>query len=245
MKNDLNRERKFSFSDIQYGIDESLLKRAQGLLRANSIQNFQEHERIYNARVLGSKDNLYEVSINKDSYEKGFCNCYLGEHDYLCKHMITLALFVLFQEGEIDNQGNSLAEEKEDLSFKELISKGMQKITYYNGNSSTWFQYQDKLDTAARMISRGIEKTPTDISSLKYLLGIAKRINKKLLNGVDDSNGTIWPLIQGCIDKILDSAVLHSNDPLMIKIIKEGASWDSGFDFENSFKDFLAKQDKL
>jgi len=89
----------YTFKGIKYGIDEKTYYRAVGLYEDYKILSFEETPYGFSAIVQGT--NLYKVEVGRERYDQGECNCYLGEHDTLCKHMIAVAIHAVLGGKEI------------------------------------------------------------------------------------------------------------------------------------------------
>lgn len=75
--------------------------------------------------------------------------------------------------------------------IKPLVNAGMRKLRYYTGPSHTWFSYQRSLATGAGMIADAVGRLPPTKENARYLWQLIERIDKKLANGVDDSDGDV------------------------------------------------------
>ncbi len=234
---------KFTLSDIKFRVDKAMFERARKLALDGKVNEVQEHRNDYSAVVRGGSP--YQVIVSKRNFDRGDCTCYMGRHDQLCKHMIALALEMLRQNAMTDEKYlHDLSISFKSLTPKRSIQRGISKLKPYEGPSSIWFYYQDELREGVDLILAGVENIPHTISSMKYLFKVAQKINEKLLNGVDDSDGTVWPVIEEIL-----SIIIHYAESLegkkatkMDALIKEWAKWDSGFDFERYFINYLERK---
>ncbi len=219
---------KFRYDDIQYSVDGALFKRAIELYKHEKVDRVVEHKRGYDAVVEGSE--LYRVSVSRANVTVAYCDCYMGQNDELCKHVIALALVVLFKSGAVDKDGllANKTEVKNSTDLAEEIKKGMKYIKYYNGPSNTWFAYQTKLDIGAGILMNAVENAPKSVESAKVLWKMVMKLSDKLSGGVDDSNGTVWPVCDVAVDKLLS----WKDDKEIRKCLDKFAKDKTGFDFE-------------
>jgi hypothetical protein len=76
----------------------------------------------------------------------------------------------------------------------------MKLIKPYSGPSRIWFHYQNDIDEACAIIEEEVSKVPVSRSSAKLLVNLLLRLERKLMHGVDDSNGTVG----GCMSSIVE-----------------------------------------
>jgi len=119
----------FTIQDIKYSVDEPMFLRAQKLFKSGKVQDPKEDPHGYNATVQGTSP--YRVSLSRKHIDSGYCDCYMGQNDQLCKHMLALGLAALQISGKM---GEDEEDSPDNLdAAKQLISKGMKKIKPYNG----------------------------------------------------------------------------------------------------------------
>ncbi|MEI7463015.1 MAG: SWIM zinc finger family protein [Candidatus Taylorbacteria bacterium] len=46
---------------------------------------------------LGVGDHEYHVNVDCSSYDRGNCDCYIGQKDEPCKHMLALAIALVYK----------------------------------------------------------------------------------------------------------------------------------------------------
>jgi len=239
---------QFTVSEIQLGVGDSEFKKAFALYKKGAVKHIKEDFFGYSAIVSGTHD--YVVNINLTSYDRGNCNCYLGEKDQLCKHMLALAIAIVYKYRPDDTEeikqpldqavcSGEIREitKGEIRNIKIEISEGVSLIRAYSGPSSKWFQYQDSLIKGSRLILFALSKLPVCEKTVMICIDLLKKLDKKLLKGgVDDSDGTIANLMEQIVE-VLNLCV--DFDEKLKKYIKlnlpkgEVFDWETGFDISN------------
>ena len=188
---------KYTLDDIKYADSPAMYKRAQDLYQSNKVGDITELQHSYAATVKGTQP--YQVSISKVRVDNGDCDCYMGNNGILCKHMLALGLAVLHAPGKSE----ATREEKKiptDLNeVKPLVTTGFSKLKPYRGPSRIWFSYQRNLATGAGIIAEAVSALPPTKENARYLWKIIESIDRKFMNGVDDSDG----IVGECAGKIL------------------------------------------
>lgn len=227
------QEPKFTSQDIKYSVDEAVLERAKKLFKSEKVGKISEDNGGYCATVQGG--DVYFVSISRKNIDYGHCDCYMGQKNQLCKHMIALGLAVLDLFGKIENTSNDSPENLKEV--KQLVSKGIRKIKPYVGPSKIWFSYQRKLDIAAGIIEEAVKNLLANKENAKYLWSLVLKLSDKLATGgIDDSNGTIG----GCISKLVKQCgqfAINKNE--LRTMVQEFTKDDTGFGFEDELKQML------
>lgn len=220
----------FTLQDIKYSVDPPLLKRAQKLYETGKVQNIQETLHGYTAIVQGTSP--YHVSLSARHIDHGHCDCYMGQNDELCKHMLALGIAVLHLSGKVEDEPE---ESPTDLdAVKQLVAAGMRKIKPYHGPSKIWFSYQRELDVGSGMIEAAVKNLPAAKEHTKYLWALVLKLSKKLSHGgVDDSNGTVG----GCVSVLVEQCGRYAQEkpelrPMMLKFAED----DTGFGFEDELR---------
>ena len=170
---------------------------------------------------------------------------FTAKGDDQCKHIIALAIAVVYKYRPKDTESikhpidqavcsGVVRDETENELHKDKleINKAMTFIKGYNGPSSKWFQYQDSLTKGSRFILLALSKIPVCEDSALLCINTLKKLDKKILGSVDDSDGTIGDLIFKTIE-ILNLFVSY-NPELKYFITKklpkgEAFDWESGF----------------
>lgn len=226
----------FSYSDIKFAESKATFGRAVALFAGGKVTDFCEIGDGYQAIVIGTQP--YRVRVNYKRVDYADCDCYLGQNDSLCKHMLALALAALHKYGMIDDKGKPTATTRLKTKDAKLhITAALRKIGSYNGPSRIWFEYQRKLDVAAGMIIEAVPLLETNLDNAKYLWKLVLKLSKKLsCGGVDDSNGTIGDAVMAIIDRI---AHMAKNDDAIRHWAVNHCGEDTGFGFEENLQRML------
>ncbi|MFH0739497.1 MAG: SWIM zinc finger family protein [bacterium] len=193
---------KYDLDKIKFATDEPTFEKAVSLYEAGKVTKFREGIGAYSAVVLGTKP--YRVSVEARQYGLANCDCYLGENDTLCKHMVAVAIYAVKGGGKLSKEEKELVSSpkcngklgelsKEELAqARESISLAIKYIKPYNGLSRNWFTYQNSLDEGVARLSKLVSELPVSEQTAKVLIDLLLRLDKKLcVGGVDDSNGTV------------------------------------------------------
>src|SRR3989344_1137069 len=84
---------KYDLDKIKYATDAPTFEKAVDLYEKGKITRFEEELNGFFAIVLGTKS--YKVYVDNRHYDQGNCECYLGQNDALCKHMVAVAIRVV------------------------------------------------------------------------------------------------------------------------------------------------------
>lgn len=223
----------FTIQDIKYSVDPAMFERAQKLFESGKVQNISETPHGYTATVQGTAP--YRVSLSRKHIDHGYCDCYMGQNDELCKHMLALGLAVLHSSGK----ANEVQDESPDNldAVKQLVAAGLRKIKPYNGPSKIWFSYQRELDVGSGIIREAVKNLPASKENAKYLWSLVLKLSKKLADGgVDDSDGTVG----GCISSLVQQCGKYAKEKPALKIvIQKFTEDDTGFGFEDELKEMI------
>lgn len=231
---------KFDLDKIKFGIDEGTWERAVSLYENDKVRSFQDTGLTFVAKVQGT--HLYNVIVSKRRYTDGDCNCYLGQNDTLCKHMIAVAIYGLknsrplteeekAQHNKIKFSGKTGEISQGKLSlFKAEISGAMRFIKAYTGLSRTWFAYQDSLIEGCNRLAAIFSELPANQQTADLIIKTLQRLDKKLTTGgVDDSDGTVGGFIEETVDLLLEFAKC---DPKCIKAFVKLKNKETCFGWE-------------
>ncbi|KKP41277.1 MAG: hypothetical protein UR30_C0001G0124 [Candidatus Peregrinibacteria bacterium GW2011_GWC2_33_13] len=220
----------FTIQDIKYSVNSSMFERAQKLYESGKVQKISETPHGYEATVQGSSP--YHVSLSRKHIDHGYCDCYMGQNDELCKHMLALGLAVLHLSGKTKETKEESPDNPD--AVKQLVAAGMRKIKPYNGPSKIWFSYQRELDVGSGMIEAAIKNLSANKENAKYLWSLVLKLSKKLANGgVDDSDGTVG----GCIISLVVQCGKYAKEkPELKALVMKFAEDDTGFGFEDELK---------
>ena len=216
----------FTIDDVKYADGPATFKRAQELYRSGKVEKVAETLGRYSAIVQGTHP--YHVSLSRRRIDEGDCSCYLGQHDRLCKHILALALVVLNESG-ITNEAKEERQAPTSLAEARLVvNAGMRKLRAYTGPSHTWFSYQRSLTTGAGIIAQGVGQLPPTKDNARYLWALIERIDKKLVNGVDDSDGVVGECVMTIIEQLAGYA---KKEPVLEPVIRRFCNKKTNFDF--------------
>ncbi len=242
-------EPKWTIEEIMYSSTEASYNKVVNLYHDKKVKDFVEDEYGYSATVIGTHP--YDVTIRNNYFDEGSCSCYLGQRDILCKHMLAVAIFALYRGEKIpEEEGefypwpvcSNIVDELSDEEFKSVkveIAKAMRYIKPYQGPSRIWFQYQEDLDQAYNRFSDIFSKLPVSHQTANLVVKTLIKIDKKLFDGVDDSNGTIGSIIQRSVEMLIEYAKL---DPKVIKAFKQLVKYESTFDWEEDLVEIYNKK---
>lgn len=212
---------KYDFDKIKFATDGPTFEKAIDLYEKGKVTQFEEGIGAYSAVVLGTKP--YRVSVEARRYEYGHCECYLGQNDTLCKHMVAVAIRAVTggkpltdedkrQVSQITCSGRLGELSKGELSaIKKEITGVMKYIKSYEGPSRTWFAYQNSLSEGVNRLSKIISELPVSEQTAKLLVDMLLRLDDKLCrSGVDDSDGTVGGFIEETVQALKEYAKLDS-----------------------------------
>ncbi len=227
---------KFTLDDVRYAEGAATFQRARDLYESGKVGPVKEDKSGYHAIVNGTQP--YRVTISNKRVDVGSCECYLGQNDRLCKHMLALALAVLHPSGKTDTDNIVDTKPHYLIDTKKQVVAGMRKIRAYTGPSRIWFSYQRSLATGAGMITDAIKELYPSRENVVYLWRLVERLDKKLVNGVDDSDGVVGE----CISQILEQLAIHARlQPGLEPVIRDYCGRKTGFGFEEDLRRLLDK----
>ncbi len=204
---------KYDLDKIKFATDESTFEKAVDLHEAGKVAHFKEELNGFFATVLGTKP--YKVYVDNRHYDQGECECYLGQNNTLCKHMVAVAIYAVMGGKKLSKEDKELVSSpvcsgrlgelsKEELAAtKKVISAAMKYIKPYNGPSRIWFAYQNSLDEGRARLSKLVSELPVSEQTTKLLIDLLLRLDKKLcVGGVDDSDGTVGGFVYEVVDML-------------------------------------------
>lgn len=221
----------FILDDIKFADGPTTFGRAQELFRSGKVREIAETARGYRAIVQGTHP--YHVSVSQRLVDDGDCTCYLGQNDRLCKHVLALAIAVLHATGQIKAATSQPPPPANLEEAKSMVNAGMKKLRDYTGPSRIWFSYQRSLATGAGMIAHAVSGLPPTKENARYLWKLVERVDKKLVNGIDDSDGHVGSCIMRLIDQ-LDS--FAKNQPDLKPLILRCCDSKTNFGFEKELR---------
>ncbi len=230
----------YNLDKIKFSIDQPTFHRAVGLYEKGKIKNFKEDFSGYSAIVSGTHP--YEVSVSNRYYDHGNCDCYLGQRDTLCKHMVAVAIYVIMGGKKLKKEDKELVQspkcskklgelDKEQLATaKKSITSAIRYVKAYEGPSKIWFAYQSSLDEGVNRLSKIVSELPVSEQTTKLLIDMLLRLDKKLCTGgVDDSNGTVGNFIYEIVEMLKEYVDLDQN---CIKCFKKLCDYETCFGWE-------------
>lgn len=203
----------YNLDKIKFATDEPTFEKAVGLYGSGKVTQFEEGIGAYSAVVLGTKP--YRVSVEARRYDLGFCECYLGQNDTLCKHMVAVAIYAVMRGKKLTDEDKKLITSpvcsgrlgilsNEELEkVKKVINDSIRYIKPYNGPSRIWFAYQNSLQEGCNRLSALVSELPVSEQTARLLVDMLLRLDKKLTaGGVDDSNGTVGGFIEEVVSML-------------------------------------------
>jgi hypothetical protein len=197
---------KYNIDKIKFGTDPGTYEKAIDLYDSDAVLEFNEHLDGYSAVVIGTKP--YRVYVSGRYYDRGLCDCYLGQRDILCKHLVAVAIYAVMDGKKMSIEdkeiiigpkcsGKLAVLNKDDLALvKKSITTAMRYIKSYEGPSRTWFAYQGSLQEGCARLAKIVSDLPVSRQSANLIIKILLRLDDRLcLGGVDDSDGTVGAFI--------------------------------------------------
>lgn len=237
----------YNLDKIKFATDGPTFEKAVGLYESGKVTQFKEGIRAYSAVVLGTKP--YRVLVEARRYDYGHCECYLGQNDTLCKHIVALAIYAVKGGRPLTDEDKRQVSQptcssrsgelsKEELSAaKKEITGVIKYIKPYNGPSRIWFSYQNSLQEGCNRLSKIVSDLPVNEQTARLLIDLLLRLDNKLCQGgVDDSDGTISGFIEETVQMLQEYAKL---DPDCIKAFGELRGKETCFDWEEPLLKFI------
>jgi|SRR5680860_401467 len=237
----------FNLDKIKFATDEPTFERAVGLYESGKVTQFKKSLNGFFATVSGTRP--YKVYVDGRHFDQGDCECYLGQKNTLCKHMVAVAIQAVMRGGLLSEEdrepigsptcSDQLGEmSKEELSeIKRLITSAMRYIKSYTGNSRNWFAYQDSLTEGCNRLTMIASQMPVSEQTTKLLVNILLRLDKKLCTGgVDDSDGIVGGFMEETVTMLEEFVEL---DPNCIKAFEKLCEQSTCFGWEESLVKIL------
>jgi hypothetical protein len=198
---------KYDLDKIRRSADSQAFQKALDLYAQGKVRKFKVLADHCKAEVAGTQ--LYDVVVSLGHFDRGDCNCYVGQKHMLCKHMVATAIMAVKRGQKLDqsetnanpfpvssNQLGELTPAQLDAT-KTAIKKGVRCIKAYRGPSRTWFSYQRSLSEGTSRLSEVVGALPVSLQTTKIIVDLLIRLDRKLsTGGVDDSDGTVGGFIQ-------------------------------------------------
>lgn len=215
-------EPAYDLEKIKFATDKQTFEKAVALYERGKILQFEERIRAYWAVVQGTKP--YQVSVEARRFDYGHCECYLGQHHTLCKHMVAVAIWAVARGKPLKDEEKAVVGEsvcsgrlgtlnKEELATtKKKVTAALRFIKPYHGPSRLWFSYQHSLQEGCHRLATIVSELPVSGQTAKLLIDLLLRLDHRLCRGgVDDSNGTIGGFIEETVHVLEEYSVLDSS----------------------------------
>ena len=225
---------KFTFEEVRYADTTATFNRALKLYESGKVGPISLDRLGYYAIIMGTHP--YQVNISAKRVDECSCDCYLGQHDRLCKHVLALALGVLHATGKISHPRTMLSISKSPEEAKQAIREGMKKLRHYSGPSRVWFSYQRSLAAGSGMIAEAVTSLPPTKENARFLWRLIERLDKKLANTVDDSDGVVGECTATIIRRLADYAV---QAPEIVPTILAFCNRETAFNFGDELRSIL------
>lgn len=233
----------YTLKDIQLSVDGKEFDKGLKLFKDGKVGAIKETYSGFEAIVSGTEK--YTVEVESNNFEHGDCDCYLGQNNYLCKHMLALAIATVHKYSPqdvavIDHPLNQAvcSEKVKEVTTQELsevedeIKIGLSHIKSWSGPSKKWFEYQDNISKGSRIILLALSKLPVCEKSATVCIALLKKLEKKLLGPVDDSDGTVGNLMEEIVELLCLFANFKKDlGPYIAKSLPKGEvyNWEDGF----------------
>lgn len=212
----------YDLDKIKFATDGPTFEKAVDLYEKDKVTQFKEEIGAYSAVVMGTKP--YRVSVEARRYDLATCECYLGQNDTLCKHMVAVAIYAVMGGKKLSDEDKRLVSQavcsgrlgelsKSELAAtKKSITAAMRYIKPYNGPSRIWFSYQNSLSEGCNRLSKIVSELPVSQRTAKLLVDTLLRLDDRLRRGgIDDSDGTVGGFIEETVQALKEYAKLDSS----------------------------------
>ena len=238
---------KYDLDKIKFATDGPTFEKAVDLYETGKVTKFEEGIGAYSAVVMGTKP--YRVSVEARRYDYGHCECYLGQNDTLCKHMVAVAIHAVMGGKKMSDEDKRLVSQavcsgrlgelsKSELAAtKKAITASMRYIKSYEGPSRTWFAYQSSLSEGCNRLSKIVSELPVGQRTAKLLVDTLLRLDDRLCRGgLDDSDGTVGGFIEETVQVLKEYAKLN---PYCIEAFSELKGKETCFGWEEPLLEFV------
>lgn len=204
----------FDLKKIKHSVDGQTWYKAAKLYEQGKVSEISIEPFGYSATVIGTEP--YRVVVSTKRFDEGSCDCYLGQNDTLCKHMVAVAIKVLSGDKPLSESEKDKIElpiysgvkgelnKNEFLELKKSVSNAIKYIKPYEGPSRKWFAYQNALDEGCSMLTEIVSHLPASRQTANFLVKLLLRLDDKLCRGgVDDSNGTVGGFMESIVELLL------------------------------------------
>lgn len=244
---------KYDLQKIKYATNQRTFEKAIGLYESRKVKNFRDIYYEFSAVVSGTQN--YNVHVSKNRFDEGGCDCYLGQHEILCKHMITVAIYGVSDGKKLKKDEKEIISGpvcsgikgilgKEELSeVKKRITSALKYVKSYVGPSRTWFAYQNSLSEGCAMLSGIVANLPISKQTADILVNLLLRLDKKLCTGgVDDSDGAVGGFMEETV-LVLEEYVKIDKD--CVNAFDKLINIDSCFEWEEPLVKLIKSLDNI
>lgn len=238
----------YNIDKIKFSIGAQAFNRAVNIYESGGLSDFKDEDFGFSAIVRGSTGNFYHVYVSAKTPNQGECDCYLGQNDELCKHLAAVAIQAVKQGGKLNSEEKKFIERPQCsgrcgelekgqlLEIKAEISAAMRYIKPYNGPSRVWFAYQNSLDEGCARLAAIVSALPVSTQTAKLMVALLLRLDEKLSNAVDDSNGTVGGFMEEIVLMLEEYFKL---DPSCVMAFKELKNQETVFGWEEPLLELL------
>ncbi|MDP2741667.1 MAG: hypothetical protein Q8O66_03220 [bacterium] len=242
---------RYDLKKIKFATDEATFERAVVLYETGKVTKFEYTMNGFSAIVIGTQP--YRVFVSALNYDCGSCDCYLGNQDMLCKHMVAVGIRAVtageplsdddkLQHNQIFCSDKLGTLTKIELSaVKKSITVAMRYIKSYSGPSRIWFAYQDSLREGCNYLSAIVSELPIGKETARLLVDTLLRLDNKLQGGVDDSDGTVGGFIEEVVNILKEYAKL---DPACKKAFLALINKKTCFGWEESLLQIINEEEE-
>ena len=242
----------YNLDKIKFATDTATFEKAVEIYESDGVKNFEFVGLGFSAKVRGSKGDFYNVFVSAKHYDRGNCDCYLGQNETLCKHLVALAIYVVMRGDKLNAEDKKTISSPEcserlgELSKEELtrikkdIALAMKYIKSYTGPSKIWFAYQDSLCEGCARLSKIVSELPVSEQMAKLLVDMLLRLDKKISYGVDDSDGTVGGFIEEVVLMLQEFVKIDSK---CIRAFKKLCGKETMFGWEEPLAKIFDEQD--
>ncbi|MEK9167581.1 MAG: SWIM zinc finger family protein [Patescibacteria group bacterium] len=242
----------YNLDKIKFTTDAPTFEKAIVLYEGGKVTQFAEEGEIFSAVVLGTSP--YRVWVSAKRYDSAHCDCYLGQNDTLCKHMVAVAIRAITGGKPLsDDDKQNYSEPKcsgrrgevspDELALvKKGITDALRYIKPYRGPSRIWFSYQNTLSEGCNRLSKIVSELPVSQQTAQILVELLLRLDEKLCRGgVDDSDGTVGDFMQGVVQVLEEGAKV---DPSCINAFHTLVGRSTAFGWEESLVKLVQRNEK-
>lgn len=238
---------KYDFNKIRFATDAPTFEKAVGLYESGKVTQFKEGLGVFSATVIGTQP--YHVFVSSYRYNEGGCNCYVGQSDTLCKHMVAVAIYAVKGGGTLADDEKAVIAgprcsgrigelgDEEMADRKKEITEALKYIKPYNGPSRIWFRYQASLQEGSNRLANIVSELPVSPETAGLLVDLLLRLERKLMGGVDDSNGTVGGCMTDIVEVLEEFAKLVPECALKFKKLQ---NLRTSFDWEEPLLKYIA-----